>query len=199
MLAALHSGSAYHCEALEAPRYAHLFDCLLRPEALSDEALADVRMLLVPCRTNPLRLAPHRALLSRYLEAGGTLIVMGEAFPEQWLDSVTLHPVETNFWWWLEPGADLGVTISAPDHPLMMGLTKRDVSWHLHGWYKATKNAEVLIRDGQGRPVLTVEPRGQGRLIMTSLDPFYHHGSHFMPATTRFLDRFLPNLKACAW
>lgn len=35
-----------------------------------------------------------------------------------------------------------------------------------------------------------------GRLVVTSLDPFYHHGSHFMPATTRFLDRFLPNLVA---
>lgn len=30
-----------------------------------------------------------------------------------------------------------------------------------------------------------------GRLIVSTLDPFYHHGSHFMPATTRFLDGFL--------
>jgi hypothetical protein len=28
--------------------------------------------------------------------------------------------------------------------------------------------------------------------ILTSLDPFFHHGSHFMPATTRFPDGFLP-------
>lgn len=32
-------------------------------------------------------------------------------------------------------------------------------------------------------------------MIVTSLDPVYHHGSRFMPATTRFLDRFLPNLR----
>ena len=31
-----------------------------------------------------------------------------------------------------------------------------------------------------------------GRLIVSTLDPFYHHGSNFMPATTRFLDGFLP-------
>lgn len=29
-------------------------------------------------------------------------------------------------------------------------------------------------------------------MIVSSLDPLYHHGSHFMPATTRFLDRFIP-------
>jgi|TARA_R100000908_G_C3643589_1_gene78648 hypothetical protein len=34
-----------------------------------------------------------------------------------------------------------------------------------------------------------------GRMIVTTLDPMYHHGSHFMPATTRFLDGFLPWLK----
>ena len=35
-----------------------------------------------------------------------------------------------------------------------------------------------------------------GRMIVTSLDPCYHHGSHFMPATTRFLAAFLPALRA---
>jgi len=34
-----------------------------------------------------------------------------------------------------------------------------------------------------------------GQMILTTLDPFYHHGSHFMPATTRFLDGFLPWLR----
>ena len=34
-----------------------------------------------------------------------------------------------------------------------------------------------------------------GRMIVTALDPMYHHGSHFMPATTRFLDGFLPWLR----
>jgi hypothetical protein len=31
-----------------------------------------------------------------------------------------------------------------------------------------------------------------GRLVMTTLDPDYHFGAHFMPATERFLDRFFP-------
>ena len=31
-----------------------------------------------------------------------------------------------------------------------------------------------------------------GTLLMTTLDPTYHYGSYFMPATERFLDGFLP-------
>ena len=31
-----------------------------------------------------------------------------------------------------------------------------------------------------------------GTLLVTSLDPMYHFGSYFMPATERFLDGFLP-------
>jgi hypothetical protein len=195
MIAALHGGSAYHCEALEGPRYAGLFDRLIRPEALDAAALDGVSALVVPCRTHPLRLAPHKALFDAFMAAGGVLVAMGETFQDEWLDGVVLYPVPTNFWWWLEPGADLGVTLAAPDHPLLAGLGKRDVSWHLHGWYETPPMAQTLLGDESGRPILYVEPRGQGRLVVTSLDPFYHHGSHFMPATTRFLDRFLPNLK----
>lgn len=43
----------------------------------------------------------------------------------------------------------------------------------------------------------TVTP--QGTLVVAALDPFYHHGSYFMPATTRFLDGFLPWLRFGNW
>ena len=40
---------------------------------------------------------------------------------------------------------------------------------------------------------VTIHGRRLGtRLIVSTLDPFYHHGSNFMPATTKFLDGFLP-------
>jgi hypothetical protein len=32
-------------------------------------------------------------------------------------------------------------------------------------------------------------------VLATTLDPCYHHGSHFMPATTHFLKGFLAWLK----
>lgn len=193
-LAALQTGSFFHCETLEAPRYAHLFDRLIRPESLDPDRLAGVDTLFVPCRAHPLRLAPHRSLLRDFMNRGGTLVAMGETFHDQWLDGVICHSVPTNFWWWLTPGADLGVNIASPGHPLLAGLSKRDVSWHLHGWFEPPPAAHVLLTDADNRSILHVEERGRGRLVVTSLDPTYHHGSHFMPATTRFLDRFLPNL-----
>jgi hypothetical protein len=197
MIAALQPGAFYHIAALEGPRYAPFFDRLIRPEAMDEAALRDVGTLLVPCRTNPDRLRPHAGLLVRFLARGGTLVAMGETFQDRWLPGLSLTAVPTNWWWWLEPGADLGLRILRRDHPLMRGLSEPDCSWHLHGWFTPAPGAEVLIADAEGRAVLFVDEASHapGRLVATTLDPFYHHGSQFMPATTRFLDRFLPNLR----
>ncbi|MCS6932475.1 MAG: hypothetical protein NZM27_09725 [Acetobacteraceae bacterium] len=198
MIAALHPGAFYHIEALEGPRYASLFARLIRPEALDEATLSGISALLVPCRTSPARLVPHTALFRSFLARGGTLVAMGETFQDLWLPGLTLTPEPTNWWWWLTPGADLGLRILRPDHPLMRGIAETDASWHLHGWFDTPPGAEVLIADRGGRALLFVDAvnHGAGRLVATTLDPFYHHGSHFMPATTRFLDRFLANLLA---
>ncbi len=199
MLATLHPGASFHHETLDGPRYRDLFARRIRPEALSAGPLIDVRVLFVPCRTNPLRLAKHWPLLAAFLSAGGTLIAMGETFQDEWIPGVSFHPVETNFWWWREPGAELGVSVAIPDHPLLEGIGKKEVTWHLHGWYDLPPGAEAMVTDREGRAIV-YEDRTSfgGRLIVTSLDPCFHHGSHFMPATTLFLDRFLPNLSRFA-
>lgn len=198
MMAALHPGAFYHVEALEGSRYRDFFSRLIRPEDLRDDRLEGVETLLVPCRTNPARLAPRRPVLERFLARGGTLVAMGETFPDLWLPGIAFHPVPTNWWWWLAPEADLGVRLLRPEHPLLRGLSKADVCWHLHGWFDPPPGADVLLADREGRALLFVDSvnYGHGRLIATTLDPLYHHGCHFMPATTRFLDRFLPNLEA---
>ncbi len=195
-LAAIHPGAAYHCETLEGSRYRSLFDKLIVPETLTENTLADVDTLFVPCRTNPERLRPSLPLLMSFLNRGGTLVAMGETFQDTWLPNVTFTPIETNYWWWLDPQANLGTKVSMPDHPLMTGMTDADVTWHLHGWYDASSKYDILAVDGENRPILYVDRKNHnGRLVITSLDPCYHHGSHFMPATTRFLDKFLPNLR----
>jgi hypothetical protein len=54
------------------------------------------------------------------------------------------------------------------------------------------EGAEILAVNESGKPILYIdEVSTAGRMILTSLDPFYHHGSYFMPAATRFLDGFL--------
>lgn len=190
---AVHPGAYYHIESFEAPRYAGLFDRLVRPEDLAAERLEDHAVVLIPCRTPADRMEPHKQQLRAYLDSGGTIIATGESESQLFLPGIKFTPQPTNFWWWLTPGADLGVRITKPEHSLFERLAQRDVTWHLHGWFDVPDGAEVLAVNGENKPILYIdEVTTSGRMIITSLDPFFHHGSHFMPATTRFLDGFLP-------
>jgi len=193
-LIALSCGTYYHLQSLEAPRYGGFFDAVLPPEQLDS---AEATCIFVACRSPAHRLIAQAGALAHHLAAGGTVIAMGESRSDLWLPGVTFHGRPTNWWWWLEPGADLGVRITAPDHPLMQGIGPAAATWHLHGHFDVPDGADVLIEDAGGLPLFYVdEVTTRGRMVVTSLDPMYHHGSHFMPATTRFLDRFLPNLRS---
>lgn len=190
---AIHPGAYYHIETLEAPRYAHHFDVLVRPEDLASVDLSEHAVVFIPCRTPADRLAPRAAQLRAYLDQGGTIVATGETNWDVFLPGITFTPQLTNWWWWLTPGADLGVRIASPDHSLFRHLGQDDLTWHLHGWFDPPQGADVLAFNGEGKPILYVdEVTTPGRMIITSLDPCFHHGSHFMPATTRFLDGFLP-------
>jgi len=189
---AVHPGAYYHVESLEGRRYAEYFDQLVRPEDLSTIDLSSFDAVLVPCRTPAHRMTPNAERLATYLDQGGTVIVTGESDSQHWMPGINFTSQSTNWWWWLTPGANLGVRITAPDHPLFSHLEQDDLSWHLHGWFDPPQGAEVLAVNGAGKTILYIdEVTTSGRMIVTSLDPFFHHGSHFMPATTRFLDGFL--------
>lgn len=190
---AVHPGAFYHIESLEGPRYARHFDALARPEDLGSVRLEEFNVVVIPCRTAADRIVPAAAQIHAYLGQGGTVIATGESDSHLWLPGVAFTSQPTDWWWWLTPGADLGVRIASPGHGLFRRLEKRDVTWHLHGWFETPKGAEVLAVNGSGKPILYIdEVTTPGRMLVTSLDPFYHHGCHFMPATTRFLDGFLP-------
>lgn len=137
-------------------------------------------------------MAPHAGRLLDFLDRGGTLIATGESHSELFLPGISFTEQPTNWWWWMEPGADLGVRIASPDHALFGHLLQSDLTWHLHGWFDPPDGVEVLAVNGVGKPILYIdEVTTKGRMIITNLDPFFHHGSNFMPATTRFLDGFL--------
>lgn len=194
-IATLDGGMSYHTRTLREGEFSRFFGPIIRLPDLATTDLSALPVLLIPCRTNGEQLAKMRALLADYVEAGGFLVVMGETRPDLFLDGVTFHPVPTNFWWWLEGGADLGVRVCAPDHPLMAHLSQADLSWHVHGTLQLAEGGTPLAQwqdERQGGPILIDSQRGKGRLMLTTLDPIYHHGSGFMPATTRFLEAFLP-------
>jgi len=193
-LIAINAGTYYHLQSLEGSRYRDAFDLVIAPEQIG-ATLTPEDVLFVTCRTPPQRMIAQRALIAAHLTAGGTVVAMGESRSDLWLPHVTFTATDTNWWWWLTPGSSLGVRI-ATAHPLLAGMRDADVTWHLHGYFDPPAGATVLVRDGAGHAIAYDDANSTpGRMIVTSLDPCYHHGSHFMPATTRFLDRFIPNLK----
>nr|WP_321523916.1 hypothetical protein [uncultured Cohaesibacter sp.] len=193
-IAAIDGGFSYHHQSLRCEPFAHFFDevIYIRDVPLTD--LTQFETLIIPCRMNAFHLAPLSEQFQSYMKAGGRLVVMGETFPDRWLPDVNFTAMDTNFWWWLEKGADLGVRIVDTDHPMSAHVTKEAATWHLHGTLDPlTKNQACLIatQDGECLMFEDVSSYAPGTLIVTTLDPFYHHGSHFMPMTTVFLDRFL--------
>lgn len=195
-ITALDSGTYYHHRTLYEPRYRDHFDEIVYIRDLAGTDLSAHELILVSCRTDPSQLIPCRAQFADYLTSGGTVIAMGSTGQPAWLPGVCWHDTPTNFWWWKE-GGSLGLKVVAPDHPLFGHITLDDATWHHHGHFDVPDGAVSLIDvDGIGSVLYDDQVTTAGRMIVTALDPMYHHGSHFMPATTRFLDGFLPWLKS---
>lgn len=193
-IAAIDAGFYYHHHSLREEPFAPFFDDVIyiRDVALTDLTQYDV--VIIPCRTNAFLLAPLSEQFQNFMKAGGRLVVMGETFPNRWLPDVNFTGMDTNFWWWLEEGADLGVQIVDKSHPMAQHVTKEAATWHLHGVLDPLHpNQKSLIATQDGECLMFEDEvsYGPGSLIVTTLDPFFHHGSRFMPATTVFLEKFL--------
>ncbi len=194
-LAAVYGGSAPHHRALTTPKYAqHLGGGLRYLPELAKADLTGLDGLIIPERLHHDALHAAVGPISDLLDAGGTVIAFsgGEPVPD-FLPGVRWEHRPTNFWWWLEPGADMGLRTPDPEHPLFDHLTLRDCTWHHHGVLDPPDGAEVLVALPTGEALLYVDRVSTpGTLVVATLDPMSHYGSHFMPATERFLDGFLP-------
>jgi len=194
-LLALDAGTAYHHFSLNDPAIRQHIDALIYLDDFQPQQLNHCQALLVPCRTPSQQLARYRDQLQAFMTAGGWIIAMGETDHASWLNDIDFEPRPTNFWWWLEPGADLGLRFPQPNHQLFRFIDPGDAAWHIHGVFQPPADAHSLIDYRDEGSLLYERPVGAGRLIATSLDPFYHHGSFFMPATSRFLHGFMPWLR----
>ncbi len=194
-LAAVYGGLAQHHRALTEPKYAqHLTGGLIYLPELAGTDLTGYRGLLIPERLHRGLLARAADRISELLDGGGTVIAFsgGEPIPE-FLPGVRWQHRPTNYWWWLEPGADLGVRLGAAEHPLFQRLTLRDCTWHYHGVLQPPDGAQVLVELCTGEALLYVDQVSTaGTIVVSTLDPISHYGGYFMPATERFLDGFLP-------
>ncbi|GAK08176.1 hypothetical protein [Geomicrobium sp. JCM 19038] len=83
--------------------------------------------------------------------------------------------------------------LQQPEHDLFTYISLEDATWHQHGVFWPSQEADKLITTEDGGAVLYIDKTStKGTWIVTTLDPDYHFGSYFMPATERFLNGFLP-------
>ncbi|MBD0711145.1 MULTISPECIES: hypothetical protein [unclassified Streptomyces] len=193
----LHGGSFSQLTTLTDPAVR-----LWRPREIylpdaTQRDFADLDVLFVSDRLHARLLAGAVPWILQVAEHGGTVVVLGENGTCDWVPGLRgLRPAETNFWWWRAPGGDNGVRRSGEGHEAWDHLTERAVRWHYHGLLEPPAGATVLAYtdleqegDPATRQVLLYEDRVStpGRLIVTTMDPVYHHGSRFMPGATQLL------------
>lgn len=187
-IAVLDGGTYYHHFTFTDPALTGGFDHRVPLRGLGPRDLDGYGTVIVSCRCNPDLLQAAAPTLIGVLERGDRLIVMGETEPQTWLPGIAFTPLPTNFWWWLEAGADLGLVRRSDDHPLFGHIDLKAATWHYHGMFDVPAGAGSLIDCAEGGSILYEDPvTWPGTLVATSLDPMYHHGSFFMPAASRFL------------
>jgi len=192
-LAVVYSGSAQHQRTFNEPKYRRYIDDLLYLPDLADTDLSEYRALILPTRMHSALVERAEPAVLDFLARGGTVVAFGDQ-NHDWLPGSHYEFRPTNFWWWLEPGARSGLEVANERHSIFRHMGLDDATWHQHGVFYPEPGADVAIRTEDGAAVLYTDDvsGAPGRLVMTTLDPDYHFGAHFMPATERFLDRFFP-------
>ena len=191
-IAVIYSGNAPHNRTFNIPKYRKYIEKLIYLPDFNEESLDGIDALIVPSQLNGKLLLASKQKIHDFAENGGIIAVFGPQ-PWDWLPNQNWEDRETNFWWWLEKDAKSGLVLSAPEYGLFDYITLDDATWHQHGVFWPPAGARKLICTEDGGAVMYVDKVStQGTWLITTLDPDYHFGSYFMPATERFLDGFFP-------
>jgi hypothetical protein len=196
-LMAVYDGTPFQHRSLNDPKYRPHIDEIVYLLDLPNVDLTQYDAVMLPDRLHPEKMLENKPQIDDYLDRGGTVIAFGEQ-QVPLLPGVTWELRPTNFWWWLDPNNSGGLVLTKPEHSLFTYLGLEDCTWHQHGVFFPPEGVERLISlEEDGSTVMYIdEVSSNGRLLMTTLDPTYHYGSYFMPATERFLDGFLPWVRA---
>ncbi len=190
----VHNGSHAQIATLDDPALAPYRIHAVHIRELGRRAIeldaADV--VIVSDRVRPDLLAPQAPRILECAERGGTVVAFGENGSEAWLPGSHGEARATNFWWW-RTGEDSRIRPRAPEHPAWAFLDAAAVTWHYHGVLHPPTGAVSLVDlvtvDGEvdGSLLYVDDVSTSGRILGTTLDPIYHHGSGFMPGATRLL------------
>ncbi|MFF2083764.1 hypothetical protein ACFVVM_08295 [Nocardia sp. NPDC058176] len=188
----LHGGSHAQLATLADPALAPY---RIRPIHLrtgTPDQLAHAEVIVIADRLRPELLRHWTAGILAALDRGATVVIFGVNAVEEWVPGVRLESRPTVFWWW-RTGEDHRLRTRAPDHPAWRFFAERAVIWHYHGVLEPPPGAVSLVDlhtedgDRDGSILYLDEQSTPGRLLVTTMDPVYHHGSGFMPGATQLL------------
>ncbi|MBR9972219.1 hypothetical protein [Magnetospirillum sulfuroxidans] len=185
---AVDGGTYFHHFSYADPRVARFIDRRVHVGDLGATRLDDFDVVLLPCRIDPDSLIPFAGALRAYLDGGGTVVSLNADAADEFLPGIVNRSTEVNFWWWLDGGVDPGIRIMRPSHPLFAHVGAGHVIWHYHGVLTPPPGAISLVDvEGEGSLLYIDRASTAGRLIVSTLDPVFHHGSNFMPNATHLL------------
>lgn len=191
-VAMLHCGS--HAQL------ATLADPALEPYALRSvhartgdaSQLEDVDVLVVADRIRLDLLTKWAGAILARAHAGATVVILGENQVGTWLPGAHEETRSTNFWWW-RTGEDSRIRRTDTRHPASSWFADRALVWHYHGVLAPPAGAASLVDlhtpEGEvdGSLLYVDEGSTAGRILVTTMDPVYHHGSGFMPGATQLI------------
>lgn len=195
-IAVMYGGSSHHHRTYKTSEFGQHISKLIPIRQFAEASLDDYDVLIIPSQTHIDLLEKNVDKIYHFANSGKVVVTFGPQHRD-WLPEHKWEFRPTNFWWWLEPGADSGLRLPGEAHDLFTNfLTLADATWHQHGVYWPTEGCETLVSTADGGSVLYIDRvNTKGTWVNTTLDPDYHFGSYFMPATERFLRGFLPWLK----
>lgn len=193
-IATLYSGHAPHYVTFYTPKFNQFLNKIIYLPDFNEQDLDGMDVLIVPSQLHNKYLLAAAPAIRRFADNGGIVVAFGPQ-PWSWIPSQKWESRPTNFWWWLEDNADSGLRMQDLNYPLFRdGFLNEDAcTWHQHGVFHLQEGMQSLIDMKDGGSLLYVDKvSSNGTWIVTTLDPDFHFGSYFMPATEKFLDGFLP-------
>lgn len=154
--------------------------------------LDDADVVIVADRIRTDLLTSWAPTLRTCAEAGASLVILGENSVGTWWPGAHEQTRPTIFWWW-RTGEDSRIRRTHTDHPGAGWFADKALIWHYHGVLTPPEGAQSVVDlltpdgDPDGSLLYLDEVSTPGRVMVTSMDPVYHHGSGFMPGATQLL------------
>ncbi|MDO5671299.1 MAG: hypothetical protein Q4G30_00370 [Actinomycetaceae bacterium] len=213
-IAMIHGGSYPQLATLKDPALAAFDVRGIYALDMTQASLDDVDSLIIADRLHPRALEAVKDAVARFAQnPEHKLVFFGEDTPVLLSGSggaggaggLEWNTAPTNFWAW-RTGDDVGIRLVNTTNPMWAYFNHASVHWHFHGSYVVPKDAVSLV---DYEPVEGDDPAAKSGSIMyfdghsypapmlvTTMDPVFHHGAGFMPGATQLLYRCLRWLEA---